>query len=53
MNINNCLDLFLMKNKENNKQDPLKITIRFLTNEIRADGIEIIVHKKLELIILP
>ena len=32
--------------KENNKQDPLKITIRFLTNEIRADGIKVIIHKK-------
>tara|TARA_B100001175_G_scaffold287867_1_gene270622 strand:- start:10 stop:534 length:525 start_codon:yes stop_codon:yes gene_type:complete len=32
--------------KENNKQDPLKITIRFLSNEIRADGIKVIIHKK-------
>ena len=31
---------------ENNDQDPLKITIRFLSNEIRADGIKVIIHKK-------
>ena len=33
------------KNSENTSRD-LKITVRFLTNEIRADGIRIIVHKK-------
>ena len=27
--------------------ESIKITIRFLTNEIRADGLKIIVHKKL------
>ena len=28
-------------------QDPIKITIRFLSNEIRADGIKVIIHKKI------
>ena len=32
--------------KENNAQDPLKITVRFLSNEIRADGLKVIIHKK-------
>ena len=27
-------------------EDSIKITVRFLTNEIRSDGIKIIVHKK-------
>ena len=27
-------------------EEAIKITIRFLTNEIRADGIKVIVHKK-------
>jgi len=27
-------------------EDSIKITVRFLTNEIRSDGIRIIVHKK-------
>ena len=31
---------------ENSEQDPLKITVRFLSNEIRADGIKIIIHIK-------
>ena len=31
---------------ENSEQDPIKITVRFLTNEIRSDGIKIVVHKK-------
>ena len=31
---------------EDTTQDPLKITIRFLSNEIRADGIKVIIHKK-------
>tara|TARA_B100002051_G_C16730589_1_gene637997 strand:+ start:204 stop:806 length:603 start_codon:yes stop_codon:yes gene_type:complete len=31
---------------ENSDQDPLKITVRFLSNEIRADGIKIIIHIK-------
>ena len=26
--------------------ESIKITIRFLTNEVRADGIKVIVHKK-------
>ena len=29
-----------------NKNESLKITIRFLSNEIRSDSIKIIVHKK-------
>ena len=32
---------------ESSEQDPIKITIRFLSNEIRADGIKIIIHKKI------
>ena len=32
---------------ENSDQDPIKITVRFLSNEIRADGIKIIIHKKI------
>jgi hypothetical protein len=31
---------------ENNSQDSIKITIKFLSNEIRADGLEIIIHEK-------
>ena len=31
---------------EGTSNESIKITIRFLTNEIRADGIKIIVHKK-------
>jgi hypothetical protein len=31
---------------ESSDQDPIKITIRFLSNEIRADGLKIIIHKK-------
>ena len=31
---------------ENNSKDSLKITIRFLSNEIRADNLKIIIHKK-------
>ena len=34
-------------NEENNNQRDLKITIRFLTNEIRADGIKVIIHEKI------
>ena len=30
----------------NNNQDSLKITVRFLSNEIRAGSLKIIVHKK-------
>jgi hypothetical protein len=33
-------------NEGTSPNEALKITIRFLTNEIRADGIKIIVHKK-------
>ena len=32
------------KDKELNRE--LKITVRFLTNEIRADGVKVIIHKK-------
>ena len=30
-----------------NSNESLKITIRFLSNEIRADGIKVIIHKKI------
>ena len=32
---------------ENSEQDPLKITVRFLSNEIRADGLKVIIYKKI------
>ena len=32
---------------ESSDQDPIKITIRFLSNEIRADGLKVIIHKKI------
>ena len=32
---------------ENSDQDPIKITVRFLSNEVRADGLKIIIHKKI------
>ena len=32
---------------ENADQDPIKITVRFLSNEIRADGIKVLIHKKI------
>ena len=32
--------------KEHDNQDSIKITVRFLSNEIRADGIKVIIHKK-------
>ena len=32
---------------ESSDQDPIKITVRFLSNEIRADGIKVIIHKKI------
>jgi len=32
---------------ENDDQDPIKITIRFLANEIRADGVKVTIHKKI------
>ena len=31
---------------ESTKNEYLKITVRFLSNEIRADGLEVIIHKK-------
>ena len=31
---------------ENSQSDQIKITIRFLTNEIRSDAIDVIIHKK-------
>ena len=31
---------------ENNAKEQIKITVRFLTNEIRSDAIKIIIHKK-------
>ena len=33
-------------NEGTGTNESLKITVRFLTNEIRADGIKVIVHKK-------
>ena len=32
---------------ENSDQDPIKITVRFLSNEIRVDGLKVIIHKKI------
>ena len=32
---------------ENSEQDPIKISIRFLSNEIRADGLKVIIYKKI------
>ena len=32
---------------ESSDQDPVKITVRFLSNEIRVDGLKIIIHKKI------
>ena len=32
---------------EDSDQDPIKITIRFLSTEIRADGLKVIIHKKI------
>ena len=34
-------------NSEENSQRDLKITVRFLSNEIRADGINVIIHEKI------
>jgi len=31
---------------ENSKNESLKITLRFLSNEVRSDSLKIIVHKK-------
>ena len=33
-------------NENTSSDESIKITVRFLTNEIRADGLKIIVHKK-------
>ena len=33
-------------NEGTSSDESIKITVRFLTNEIRADGLKIIVHKK-------
>lgn len=30
-----------------NENEQIKITVRFLSNEIRADGLEVIIHKKI------
>ena len=38
-------DWFSSGKADNNKE--IKITVRFLSNEIRADGIKVIVHKKI------
>ena len=32
---------------DENSKDSIKITIRFLSNEIRVDGIKVIIHKKI------
>ena len=32
---------------ESSDQDPLKISVRFLSNEIRADGLKVIIYKKI------
>ena len=32
---------------EDSDQDPIKITIRFLSTEIRADGLKVIIYKKI------
>jgi hypothetical protein len=32
---------------ESGDQDPIKITVRFLSNEIRADGLKVTIHKKI------
>ena len=34
-------------NSEENSRRDLKITVRFLSNEIRADGIKVIIHEKI------
>mgnify|MGYP001253284703 CR=1 FL=1 len=35
------------KSENNNQSRELKITVRFLSNEIRADGIEVSIHERL------
>ena len=32
---------------ENNDDESIKITVRFLSNEIRADGLDVIIHRKI------
>ena len=32
---------------ESSDQDPVKISVRFLSNEIRADGLKVIIYKKI------
>ena len=32
---------------ESSDQNPIKITIRFLSNEVRADGLKVIIHKRI------
>ena len=32
---------------ESSDQDPIKISVRFLSNEIRADGLNVIIYKKI------
>ena len=32
---------------ESSDQDPIKITVRFLSNEVRADGLKVIIYKKI------
>ena len=34
-------------NDDNSNQRELKITVRFLSNEIRADGLKVIIHEKI------
>jgi hypothetical protein len=34
-------------NDQNSKNEYLKITVRFLSNEIRADGLNVLIHKKI------
>tara|TARA_B100000963_G_scaffold108127_1_gene94044 strand:+ start:198 stop:776 length:579 start_codon:yes stop_codon:yes gene_type:complete len=40
-------DWFSTENKESNNTRDLKITVKFLTNEIRADAIDVIVFEKI------
>ena len=34
-------------NQDSSKNESIKITVRFLSNEIRSDGLKIIIHKKI------
>tara|TARA_B100001996_G_scaffold206189_1_gene158013 strand:+ start:1682 stop:2224 length:543 start_codon:yes stop_codon:yes gene_type:complete len=40
-------DWFSTENANNNISRELKITVRFLSNEIRADGLEVNIHEKI------